>query len=135
VRALSLRIYLAYTHRVSQKTRVQKREKRRLLEAPAERWKRWDELAKVEGISWAEFARRALLQRSSSIQELVDWASAPERSQMERESTLERLPGLVLPALQIRVRRLSEKPAPKNGAAGAKKKRPAVRRGKGSSRS
>jgi len=123
--ALSLRIYLAYTHRVSQKSRVQKREKRRLLEAPAERWKRWDELAKVEGISWAEFTRRALLQRSSSIQELVDYANDPERTTSERAAMIERLPGL----------QLSEKPTPKNGAGGAKKKRPSVRRGNGSSRS
>jgi len=110
---------------VSQKTRVQKREKRRLLEAPPEAWKRWDGLAKLEGLSWAEFTRRALLQRSSSIQELVDWANDPERTTSERASVLERLPGFLL----------SEKPTKKNGAGGAKKKRPAVRRGKGSSRS
>lgn len=104
---------------------MQKREKRRLLEAPADRWQRWDELAKVEGISWAEFARRALLQRSSSIQELVDWANDSQRTTSERASVLERLPGFLL----------SEKPTKKNGAGGAKKKRPSVRRGKGSSRS
>ncbi len=104
---------------------MQKREKRRLLEAPPEAWKRWDTLAKVEGLSWAEFTRRALLQRSASIQELIDWASAPERTQIERTHVLERLPGFLL----------SEKPAHKNGSNGAKKKRPSVRRGKASSRS
>jgi len=104
---------------------VQKREKRRLLEAPADAWKRWDALAKIEGLSWAEFTRRALLQRTSSIQELVDWANEPERTPSERASILERLPGL----------QLSEKPTKKNGVAGAKKMRRSVRRGKGSSRS
>jgi len=104
---------------------VQKREKRRLLEAPAEAWKRWDALAKLEGLSWAEFTRRALLMRSSSIQELVDWAHEPERTPSELATMRERLPGLTL----------SEKPTSKNGAGGAKKKRPPVRRGKGSSRS
>jgi len=122
---LPLRIYLAYPQRVRQKTRVQKREKRRLLEAPADAWKRWDALAKIEGLSWAEFTRRALLQRTSSIQELVDWANEPERTPSERASILERLPGL----------QLSEKPTKKNGVAGAKKMRRSVRRGKGSSRS
>ncbi len=104
---------------------MQKREKRRLLEAPAERWKRWDELAKVEGISWAEFARRALLQRSASIQELVEYAHEPKRTTTELVAVLERLPGL----------ELSEKPPRKNGSNAAKKKRPSIRRGKGSSRS
>ncbi len=110
---------------MSQKTRVQKREKRRLLEAPAQAWKLWDGLAKIEGLSWAEFTRRALLQRSASIQELVDWFKDPERTPSERASALERLPGL----------QLSEKPPRKNGAGGAKKKRAAGLRGKGSSRS
>jgi hypothetical protein len=110
---------------VSQKTRVQIRKPRRLLEAPAPDWKRWDAVAKIEGISWSEFTRRALLQRTASIAELAHWADDPDRTEGERASMRERLPGL----------QLSEKPAKKNGASDAKKKRPPVRRGKGSSRS
>lgn len=123
--ALPLRIYIAYPHDVRQKTRVQIRKPRRLLEAPPPDWKRWDAVAKIEGISWSEFARRALLQRTASIAELQHWANDPERTDAERASMRERLPGL----------QLSEKPPVKNGAGGAKKKRRSVRRGKGSSRS
>src|SRR4051812_2101923 len=105
--ALPLRIYIAYPHAVSQKTRVQIRKPRRLLEAPAPDWKRWDAAAKREGISWSEFARRALLQRTASTAELEQWANEPERTDAERAAVRANLPGL----------QLSEKPPLKNGAA------------------
>ncbi len=96
--------------------RVQKRQPRRLLEAPPAFWKRWDRWAKLEGLSWAAFTRRALEQRGASINDLVSMSK-------EEPALLQRLPGL------------SEKPASKNGAATAQKKRAALPRGKGSSRS
>jgi len=105
------------------KGRVQIRNKRRLLEAPGHKWKEWDSVAKLEGLTWSEFTRRALLQRVASVVELEQWANDPKRTAAERAGVLERLPGL------------SEKPTQKNGAAVAKKNPPPVRRGKGSSRS
>jgi len=45
---------------VTFKRRKQKRNKRRLLEAVAGDWERWDAAAKVAGLNWSEFTRRAL---------------------------------------------------------------------------
>lgn len=123
--ALPLRIYIAYPQDVRRKTRVQIRKPRRLLEAPPPDWKRWDAVAKIEGISWSEFARRALLQRTASIAELEHWANDPERTEAERSSMRERLPGL----------QLSEKPYSRKSIGRAMKQLKAQARGKGSSRS
>lgn len=109
---------------VSKIRRRQKRKPRKLLEATPQDWAKWERFAKLEGLNWSEFARRALEQRCSSVAELAEFADAlPAQSELTRESFRARLPGL------------SEKPAPKNGAAGATKKRAAAARGKGSSRS
>ena len=40
--------------------RVQKRNPRRLLEAVPEDWARWDAAARLAGLNWSEFTRRAL---------------------------------------------------------------------------
>lgn len=97
----------------------EKRKPRRLLEAEAALWKRWDRWAKLEGVSWATFCRRALEQRGSSIEDLVGMANENGEA---REGLLMRLPGL------------SEKPTPKTAAARREKRRSAVADGKGSSR-
>jgi hypothetical protein len=105
---------------VSKIRRRQKRKPRKLLEATPQDWAKWERAAKLEGLNWSEFARRALEQRSSSVAELEQFAG--ERPEL-RAAMRERLPGL------------SEKPASKNGADAASKKRAAGARGKGSSRS
>ncbi len=115
---ISLWIYLAYAGAVSPKKSVQKRQPRRLLEAPPPAWKEWDRAAKLEGISWSAFARRAQLQRVASIDELA-------RAAVDEPSLRERVPGLVL----------SEKPTPKKRVSTrAKKRLRAGASGKGSSR-
>lgn len=40
--------------------RRQKRNPRRLLEAHAPDWRRWDAAAEISGLNWSEFTRRAL---------------------------------------------------------------------------
>lgn len=84
-----------------------KRKPRRLLEAEAALWKRWDRWAKLEGVSWSTFARRALEQRGSSIEDLVGMANENGEA---REGLLMRLPGL------------SEKPTPKTAPARREKR-------------
>jgi hypothetical protein len=79
------------------KRRKQKRNPRRLLEAVKGDWERWDHFAKLEGLNWSEFTRRALEQRCSSISDLVDQADK-------------------LPVLRSRLPGLSEKVATKNGS-------------------
>jgi hypothetical protein len=114
---------------VSKIRRRQKRKPRKLLEATPQDWAKWERFAKLEGLNWSEFARRALEQRCSSVAEL-------ERFAIERQNDSS-------PSLQASLRArlpgsagaLSEKPAAKKGAGGAKKKLPSVLRGKGSSRS
>lgn len=96
--------------------RTQKRKPRRLLEAPAGDWARWEHFATLEGLNWSEFTRRALEQRCSSIGEL-------EREAKRTPALLGRLPGL------------AEKGPPKNGANGAAKRARPGRAEKGSSRS
>jgi hypothetical protein len=60
---------------------------RRQIEATAADWKRWDRAAKLEGITLAAFARRALEQRCSSIAEL-------EQAAQRVPAVRQRLPGL-----------------------------------------
>lgn len=92
--------------------RVQKRNKRRLLEAVDTDWQRWDEAAKLQGLNWSEFTRRALLHRVAQVDEMVREA----RSGSEIGGhLLELLPGL------------SEKGASKNGAAARSNGAPAGR--------
>lgn len=111
------------------KRRKQKRLPRRLLESVPKDWERWDKYAKLEGLNWSEFTRRALEQRCSSIQELE------ERAQTE-PSLRVRLPGLPYTVDAIAKARaaLSQKPAKKTGAAARTKKRVAGAAQKGSSR-
>ena len=87
---------------------------RRPLEAAPALFKRSDRWAKLEGISWAEFARRALQQRGTSIEDLVSVAS-----EQGSDAVALRLPGL------------SEKPAPKNEAARPQKRAASGGRRKG----
>ena len=47
--------------------RKQKRNPRRLLESVAGDWERWDEAAKIEGVNWSEFCRRALEHRTQQL--------------------------------------------------------------------
>jgi hypothetical protein len=134
---------------ISKVRRRQKRQPRRLLESPPQDWKKWDRFAKMEGINWSEFTRRALEQRCSSLSDLegfvLEHQDDPEMSAVLRA----RLPGFLRDRLpgreegafygtQISARAresLSEKPPRKNGAPAAAKKRAAGARGKGSSRS
>lgn len=110
---------------VSKIRRRQVRKPRKLLEATPQDWAKWERFAKLEGLNWSEFARRALEQRCSSVAELEQFAieKRDDPSPSLRAALLKNLPGL------------SEKPATKNGTATAAKKRAAVVRGKGSSRS
>lgn len=96
------------------RSRVQKRNPRRLLEAPKSDWQRWDAAARMEGLNWSDFTRRALLARVAYVDELATSDPIAARAM---------LPGL------------SEKPAPKNGSAKRAKPRAAGAREKGSSRS
>ena len=89
---------------------------RRPLEAAPALFKRSDRWAKLEGISWAEFARRALQQRGTSIEDLVSVATD---SELGAEAVALRLPGL------------SEKPGPKNEAARPQKRAASSGRRKG----
>lgn len=87
---------------------------RRPLEAAPALFKRSDRWAKLEGISWAEFARRALQQRGSSIEDLVSVAG-----EQGAEAVALRLPGL------------SEKPPQKNEAVRPQKRAASTGRRKG----
>lgn len=107
---------------VSKIRRRQVRKPRKLLEATPQDWAKWERFAKLEGLNWSEFARRALEQRCSSLAELEHVAEQPQ-SALTHIALRARLPGL------------SEKPASKNGAAARAKNGAAVRRGKGGSRS
>ena len=112
------------------KRRKQKRLPRRLLESVEKDWERWDRCAKLEGLNWSEFTRRALEQRCSSIEEL-------ERAARTEPAVRQRLPGLpykVEAVAKVRAA-LSQKPPSKNGTAARQKKRTAVAAQKGSSRS
>lgn len=112
------------------KRRKQKRLPRRLLESVPNDWERWDKCAKLEGLNWSEFTRRALEQRCASIEEI-------ERMSRTEPAIRQRLPGLpykVESVAQVRAA-LSQKPASKNGAAARPKKRGARAAQKGSSRS
>ena len=51
--------------------RKQERRKRRLVEAPDQDWARWDRAAKVSGLNFAEFARRALNAAAGSVLRLM----------------------------------------------------------------
>lgn len=96
--------------------RKQKRKPRRLVEAAPQDWARWDRWAKLEGLNWSEFTRRALEQRGASVEDLL--------REVER-----------VPSLRARLPGLSEKPTPKKGVAKrGKSSRPGARE-KGSSRS
>lgn len=86
--------------------RRQKRKPRRLLEAPAQDWERWERFAKLEGLNWSEFCRRALEQRCSSI---ADLELAADLDKLAGAAVRQRLPGL------------SEKGAPKNGSSSSRK--------------
>lgn len=112
------------------KRRKQKRLPRRLLESVPNDWERWDKCAKLEGLNWSEFTRRALEQRCASIEEL-------ERTARTEPSVRLRLPGLPYTVESIAKARaaLSQKPTRKNGAAARPKKRAAGASQKGSSRS
>lgn len=112
------------------KRRKQKRLPRRLLESVPKDWERWDKCAKLEGLNWSEFTRRALEQRCASIEEL-------ERAARTEPALRVRLPGLPYKAESVaKVRAaLSEKPGQKNGAGARPKKRTAGASRKGSSRS
>jgi len=112
------------------KRRKQKRLPRRLLESVPNDWERWDKCAKLEGLNWSEFTRRALEQRCASIEEL-------ERAARTEPAVRLRLPGLPYTVASIAKARaaLSEKPTQKNGAAARQKKRAAGAARKGSSRS
>jgi hypothetical protein len=91
--------------------RVQKRNKRRLLEAPPHKWKEWDAAARALELNWSEFARRALNTASGDF----DFLTLQRRI--------------------VEARTLSEKPAAKNGAVKRVKAARPGRAGKGSSRS
>jgi hypothetical protein len=112
------------------KRRTQKRLPRRLLESVPQDWDRWDKYAKLEGLNWSEFTRRALEQRCSSIEEL-------ERAARIEPALRQRLPGLPYTVEGVAKARaaLSQKPAKKNGVAARTKKRAAGAAQKGSSRS
>lgn len=112
------------------KRRKQKRLPRRLLESVPNDWERWDKCAKLEGLNWSEFTRRALEQRCASIEDL-------ERASRTEPAVRLRLPGLPYTVESIAKARaaLSEKPTQKNGAAARQKKRAAGAAQKGSSRS
>lgn len=124
---------------VSKIRRRQVRKPRKLLEATPQDWAKWERFAKLEGLNWSEFARRALEQRCSSVAELEQFAIEKQRdpSVELRAALQERLPGFRSGAQLANgnSERLSEKPRQKNGAAARAKNGSAVRRGKGSSRS
>jgi hypothetical protein len=96
------------------------RNPRRLLEATAEEWKRWDAAARREGISWAQFARRALLARLAYQDEV--------REEIATGSEAGRHLAVLLPGM-------SEKGAPAMPSKKQSKAPSATRAGKGSSRS
>jgi len=96
------------------KRRKQKRLPRRLLEAVAEDWERWDAAARAAGLNWSEFTRRAL---NAAVGNAGAFPTRLERKTMQLASAF-----------------VSEKPASKNGAAPRKKTAARVARGKGSSR-
>jgi hypothetical protein len=96
------------------KRRKQKRLPRRLLEAVPADWERWDAAARAAGLNWSEFTRRAL---NAAVGTEVQQATRLERKTMDLAS-----------------RFLSQKPTAKNGAAAAKKTRPAKAARKGTSR-
>jgi hypothetical protein len=100
-----------------------KRQPRRLLEAPPASWKDWDRAARMEGVSWAQFARRALLARVAYVDDL---AANPDTRGV--------LNGLLERDAQIAAR-VSEKPPLKKRPAAAAKRSRARATGKGSSRS
>jgi hypothetical protein len=52
----------------------QKRRPRRLLESDARDWARWNAAAKIEGVNWSTFARRALMARVAYVGELEEAA-------------------------------------------------------------
>lgn len=109
--------------------RKQKRLPRRLLESVEQDWARWDKYARLEGLNWSEFTRRALEQRCASIEEL-------ERAARSQPALRQRLPGLpygVEAVAKVRAA-LSEKPTAKSEAATRPKKRVAGAATKGSSR-
>lgn len=109
--------------------RKQKRLPRRLLESPPHHWKRWDRYAKLEGLNWSEFTRRALEQRCTSLDDLAQQA-------VDEPALRLRLPGLPFTVGNIDEARakLSQKPAKKNGATARGKTRAAGAARKGSSR-
>lgn len=107
--------------------RKQKRKPRRLLEAPEQDWKRWDAAAKLEGINWSEFCRRALEARVSSTGELAEMA--PRLPEL-----VHRVPGAFY-GTQISARAVRKTPTKKDGKPPTKKRRAAGAAGKGSSRS
>lgn len=47
--------------------RKQKRNPRKLLESVPEDWERWGRAAKLEGLNWSEFTRRALNERTERV--------------------------------------------------------------------
>lgn len=52
---------------VTLKRRKQKRNKTRVLESVDGDWAHWDAAAKVEGVNWSEFTRRALFVRAREV--------------------------------------------------------------------
>lgn len=112
------------------KVRKQKRLPRRLLESVPQDWERWDRYARLEGLNWSEFTRRALEQRCASIEDLARQANTEPAVRL-------RLPGLPYTVDKIASARaaLSQKPTKKNDAAGRPKRRAAGAAQKGSSRS
>ena len=111
------------------KRRKQKRLPRRLLESVQQDWERWDKYAKLEGLNWSEFTRRALEQRCSSLQEL-------EHRAITEPAVRVRLPGLPYTADKIASARavLSQKPTTKSGARARAKTGAAGAAQKGTSR-
>lgn len=53
--------------KVTFKRRKQKRNKTRVLESVDRDWAQWDAAAKVEGVNWSEFTRRALNVRTREL--------------------------------------------------------------------
>jgi hypothetical protein len=49
------------------KRRKPKRDPGRILHSVPRDWERWDEAAKIEGVNWSTFCRRALEHRTEQI--------------------------------------------------------------------